>query len=302
MLTFVSNYKFSVKDIEYLEKILGPDVDPNFLQWLAKVDCSQVRIYAVREGSVVFPRIPLLRVEGPLAVVQLLETTILNLTNFASLIATNAARMRVAAGPDKKLLEFGLRRAQGPNGAMSATKYAYIGGFDGTSNCQAGLSYGIRVGGTHAHSFVCSFKGPEDLKTRQLDGVDIWEKVLAKRKELSWEGTNIGELAAFVAYAMSFPNGFLALVDTYDTLSSGVPNFLLVASALLDIGRTPRGIRLDSGDLAYFSKEARKLFTAMNNYHKGFDFSKLEIVASNDINEEGRLCTISATSSVTFAA
>ena len=287
VLTFVSNYKFSVQDIEYLEKLLGPDTDPNFLDWLAKVDCKRVRIYAVKEGSVVFPRVPLLRIEGPLAICQLLETTILNLTNFASLIATNAARMRVAAGKDKKLLEFGLRRAQGPNGAMSASKYAYIGGFDGTSNCLAGSRYGIHVGGTHAHSFVCSFKGPEDLKERKLGGVDVWEKVLARRKELSWESTNIGELAAFVAYALSFPDGFLALVDTYDTLSSGVPNFLVVASVLLDLGRTPKGIRLDSGDLAYLSKEARKMFRNMNNQHKGFDFTKLNIVASNDINEEG---------------
>lgn len=199
---------------------------------------------------------------------QLLETTLLNLVNFPSLIATNAARMRLAAGPGKSLLEFGLRRAQahspsqnnllshilrhcfqGPDGGMSASRYAYIGGFDGTSNVQCGKYTGIHVSGTHAHSFVQSHQGWDDIKDPQLvpknggEPIDFVARVKVKyhhfslkyghahfdflmsilkqelrKSEDKWGLTNLSELAAFVAYAQSFPNNFLSLVDTYDTL------------------------------------------------------------------------------------
>lgn len=237
--------------------------------------------------QVVFPRCPLLRIEGPLAVAQLLETAILNLTNFASLMATNAQRMRLAAGADKTLLEFGLRRSQGPDGAISAARYAFVGGFDGTSNCLAAKLFGMTAKGTHAHAFVSSFHGPEDLASPLLDGKDLWAAVLAQRAELgpAFLNTNTSELVAFVAYAQAFPNGFLALVDTYDTLQSGVLNFICVALVLRAFGKTPVGIRLDSGDLAYLSKQARALFA--QHGLGGEDVQpKVVIVASNDINED----------------
>lgn len=230
-----------------------------------------------------------MRVEGPLAVCQLMETTFLNLTNFASLMATNAARFRLAAGPDVTLLEFGLRRAQGPDGAMHASKYSYIGGFDATSNVMAGFLYGIQPRGTHAHSFVSAFTGPESLATRELDerpGRDFVQLVSDKRDLLGCTSTSDSELASFIAYAQAFPDGFLALVDTYDTLTSGIPNFIAVAAALHDLGYRAVGIRLDSGDLAYLSKEARRMFRDADAlFGDGLELAKCNIVASNNINE-----------------
>lgn len=249
------------------------------------MDCSGVRLYAIREGTIVFPRIPLIRVEGPLAVCQLLETTLLNLCNFPSLIATNAARFRRAAGPSATIIEMGLRRAQGPNGAMTATRYAYLGGCDATSNVLAGHLSGVAPKGTHAHALVCSYSKLSDLSSRELSGKDFVSVVERYKSELGYDRTNEGELAAFIAFAQAFPLNFLALVDTYDTLNSGVPNYICVALALRDFGFTPKGIRLDSGDLSYLSKETRRMFRDVDA-KLGSDLAKGNIVASNDINEE----------------
>jgi len=284
VLRYVESFKFSPRDIAYVRTVLA-DAEDGFFDYLATLDCSQVTIAAVPEGTVVFPRTPLIRVEGPLAVCQLLETTVLNLTNFPSLICTNAVRMRLAAGDDKVLLEFGLRRAQGPDGAMSASRYSYMGGFDGTSNVAAGMAFDIAVRGTHAHAFVSAYQGPENLKSLALGSCEnFWELVMDVRARLKYTTTNLGELAAFVAYAQAFPNGMLALVDTYDTVKSGVPNFICVAVALTELGYKPLGIRLDSGDLAYLSVQSREMFNDASKV-VGQDLSNLQIVASNDINE-----------------
>jgi len=291
ILSFVANFKITVDDVEYLKTIMK-SCEPEFFDWLLSLDCSRIKIYAMKEGSVVFPREPLLRIEGPLAVGQLLETTLLNLVNFPSLVATNACRMRLAAGTGKSLMEFGLRRAQGPDGGLTASKYAYVGVFDGTSNVLAGKLFGIPVKGTHAHAYVQAYSGLSSLtSTKIASGIDGSEiefvsLVMEKRKILKAENTNEGELAAFISYAQAFPNGVLALVDTYDILSSGVPNFLCVAWALYDIGYKPLGIRLDSGDLAYFSKAVRAAFRKMDATCGKELFGKLQIVASNDINED----------------
>uniref|UniRef100_A0A7S2XXM7 Nicotinate phosphoribosyltransferase n=1 Tax=Fibrocapsa japonica TaxID=94617 RepID=A0A7S2XXM7_9STRA len=290
-LSFVSSFKFTSDQLAYLRSVL-PDAEDGFFEYLGTLDCSKVQIRAMPEGTVVFPREPLLWVSGPLIVGQLLETTLLNLTNFPSLIATNAMRMRMAAGKDKVLLEFGLRRAQGPDGAFSASKYAYLGGCLATSNVAAGMLTGIPVKGTHAHAFVQSYTSFDDVKNPMLgpaeggDPVDFLQSVKDIRKDLGLEHTNDSELAAFTAYALAFPKGFLALVDTYHTLESGAPNFCVVAAALVKLGYMPQGVRLDSGDLAQLSKGCKALFKKMAETLSMPEFLKFKVAASNDINEQ----------------
>jgi len=286
-----SNFRFEPEHIEYLKKSL-PHCKPGFFDWLATANCSKIKVYAIPEGTIVFPRLPLIRVEGPIAIAQMLETTLLTLVNFSSLLATNALRHRLVTGPNKTLFEFGLRRAQGPDGGMSASRYAYMGGFDGTSNVLAGYLFGIPIKGTHAHAYITSFTDPSELNVRTMVDTqgkehDFWEVVSKVYNEAGLKSaTNRGELAAFAAYAISFPQTFLALVDSYDTLKSGVLNFLVVAVALHRLGYRAQGIRLDSGDLAYLSKEARSLFVKWGQKFDISYFEKMNIVASNDINEK----------------
>jgi nicotinate phosphoribosyltransferase len=282
IIEFLKNFRFNESEILYIQTLI-PNVEEEFLDYLRKIDASCLKVSIVPDGTVVFPRINLIKVEGPLGIAQLCETTMLVLSNFSSLITTNAARFRKAAGDDKNLSEFGARRAQGPDGAMTASKYSYLGGFDSTSNLLAGMLYEIPTIGTHAHAYVTTYISSADLVSSTLDGRNLYELAL-KYKEENHFKTNEGELVSFVSYALAFPSKFLALVDTYDTLASGVPNFLSVALALNEIGYKAIGIRLDSGDLAYLSVEARKLFRIYAEKY-GVPFENLIIVASNDINE-----------------
>ncbi|XP_075545548.1 nicotinate phosphoribosyltransferase isoform X3 [Dermacentor variabilis] len=296
-IRFLQAFRYSKSDIEYLKTILPASVDPAYYDYLSSLTAEKVKLYAVPEGTVVFPRVPLIRVEGPLAVLQLFETTMLNLVNYASLVTTNAARFRLAAGSSISLLEFGLRRAQGPDGGLSASKYTYLGGFDGTSNVLAGKLFNIPLKGTHAHAFIMSFSCLEDCKLRTLkatggDEVDFMALCCKWRKELTGlfktieDEASSGELAAFISYAVSFPQNFLALVDTYDVLRSGLLNFSAVAMALNDLGYRALGIRIDSGDLAYLSSCAYHFFSELADKYSQEWFRSLAIVASNDINEE----------------
>lgn len=246
VIDYLNDYRFSDDDLAYVGSIAGNDgeklFEQGFLDYLKNMTfaCS---IDAIPEGTAVFPNEPLLRIQGPILQCQLLETPLLNLINFQSLIATKAARMRLVA-KDDSLLEFGLRRAQGPDGGVTASRAAYVGGFDATSNVIAGKLYDIPVKGTHAHSWVMSFDS---------------------------------ELESFETYAQYMPNNVTLLVDTYDSLN-GVRHAIKTGDQLRERGYDLSGIRLDSGDLAYLSIEARKLLDDAG-------FEKTNIVASNDLDE-----------------
>uniref|UniRef100_A0A8C5PQX8 Nicotinate phosphoribosyltransferase n=1 Tax=Leptobrachium leishanense TaxID=445787 RepID=A0A8C5PQX8_9ANUR len=298
-VSFLRDFRFNAEDIAYLRSVLPSSVEEGFLDYLRSVDTSEVTVSAVLEGSVVFAKEPLMKVRGPLLVVQLLETTLLCLVNYASLVGTNASRFRLAAGAEKKLIEMGLRRAQGRDGGLSASKYCYMGGFDSTSNVLAGKLFGIPVAGTVAHSFVSSFSSPDGLTIRMLrsakeeaEEVDLmllsqsWLEKVCRVLAVPPEEANCGELAAFVSYAIAFPYNFLMVVDTYSVLMSGVPNFCAVALALHQLGFRAVGVRLDSGDLAGLSVQIRKLFRVCA---KQFDvpvFEGLVIGVSNSISEQ----------------
>lgn len=287
-LALIENYRWTADDIDFVAERIALRNEA-FKHWLAGLDCSRVRVYAIREGDIMFPRVPVLRIEGPLGICQLLESTLLNLIGYASLVATNAARLHIAAGAGKSIIEFGLRRAQGPDGAMSAARYSYLGGADGTSNVLAGQVFDIPTVGTQAHAYISAFTGLENIPRQTLIDIDGTERdfltaVLRFRKDLGFDATHDGELAAFIAYALSFPGNFLALVDTYDTIRSGLPNALCVSLALWEFGYRPTGIRLDSGDLSHLSRHARHLFQSAAQ-KSGVDLPPIAIVASNELDE-----------------
>jgi nicotinate phosphoribosyltransferase len=246
VLEFAEQFRFDASDLAYLASLVAEDGSalfaPDFLAYLGELRLN-LDIDAIPEGTLVFSNEPLLRVRGSLLEAQLLETTLLNQLNFQTLIATKAARVCLAAG-GQPVLEFGLRRAQGMDGALAASRAAYIGGCSATSNVLAGKQFGIPVRGTHAHSWVMSFDT---------------------------------ERESFEAYAAAMPNNCVFLVDTYDTLE-GVRQAIAVGEWLRTQNRRLLGVRLDSGDLAWLSIEARKLLDAAG-------FHDAAVIASNDLDE-----------------
>jgi nicotinate phosphoribosyltransferase len=246
-IDYLRGFRFEETELEYLASLSGRDnkplFEPAFLDYLRELR-FRCDVDGMPEGTVVFPQQPLLRVQGSILEAQLVETALLNIINFQSLIATKAARLCLAAQGDP-IVEFGLRRAHGVNGAISASRAAFIGGCAGTSNVLAGKLFGIPVKGTHAHSWVMSFGN---------------------------------ELEAFNSYADAMPNNCILLVDTYDTLD-GVRHATEVGKRLRKEGHELAGIRLDSGDLAYLSIEARKILDKAG-------FRDALIVASNDLDEQ----------------
>lgn len=298
-LLFLRSFRFTDEDVEFLRSVLPPTTDPAFFQFLRGLDCSGVTLRSVPEGTVVFARVPLMEVAGPLAVVQLLETSLLCLVNYASLVCSNAARFRLAAGPRRKLLEMGLRRAQGPDGGLTASRYTHIGGFDLTSNVQAGFLFGIPIAGTMAHSYVTSFTSLEEVWPQTLvavngepdpvDFISLTKGWLSRVCELlGAEPGKIreGELAAFLSYAIAYPHNFLPVIDSYSVSCSGVLNFCAVALALCELGYRPVGVRLDSGDLCRQSVDVRHLFRLCSEHFSVSTFDSLIIVGTNNISEQ----------------
>lgn len=239
LLEILQNFRFHEDEITYLAK---QGFRKEFLEYLRNFELT-ADIYAAKEGEIVFPHEPIVRVEGNIIETQILETLLLNVLNFESLIATKASRMKYAAG-DKTVLDFGLRRAQG-FGGIQASKAAFIGGVEATSNVYSSFVSDIPASGTMAHSWIQSFDD---------------------------------EITAFRKYAEYYPDDCILLVDTYDTLNIGVPNAIKVGKELEQRGHRLKGIRLDSGDLAYFSRKARKQLD-----EAGLDYVK--IAASNQLDE-----------------
>lgn len=243
VINYVKNLHFGKQDIEYLASL--NIFEPEFLDYLSQFRFTG-SIYAIPEGTVIFPREPIIKVIAPIMQAQLVETAILNIMNHQCLIATKASRVCYAAKGDG-IMEFGLRRAQGPDAGTYGARAAVIGGCIGTSNVLTGQLFDVPVKGTHAHSWIMSFPN---------------------------------EYTAFKAYADMYPSACILLVDTYDTLKSGVPNAIKVFTEMREAGipLTYYGIRLDSGDLAYLSKKARKMLDDAG-------FKDAVISASNDLDE-----------------
>lgn len=238
---YILNLNFGEEEIEYLKSL--NTFDDEFIKYMADFKFTG-DVYAVPEGTVVFPGEPILTVKAPIMQAQLVETALLNIINHQTLIASKSAKVCYAAKGDS-VLEFGLRRAQGPDAGIYGARAAVIGGCNSTSNVLAGKMFDIPVSGTHAHSWVMNF--PD-------------------------------EFTAFMNYAEVYPDNALLLVDTYDTLKSGVPNAIKCFDELVKKGYRPKGIRLDSGDLAYLSKKARKMLD-----DAGYPDAK--ICASGDLDE-----------------
>lgn len=246
LVEYMENFSFDPTDIEYLSGLKTHNGRPlftdEFFDYLLKMKFT-CDVDAVPEGTIVFPYEPLVRVQGPLLQCQILETPLLNLFNFPTLIATKAARLNIAAKGDP-VIEFGLRRAQGIDGGLTASRAAYVGGCQSTSNVLAGKIYGIPVNGTHSHSWVMVFDDEEE---------------------------------SFKTYAEHLPDNCIFLVDTYNTLE-GVKKAIRIGKWLRSNGHEMLGIRLDSGDLAYLSIQARKILDEAG-------FPNAKIVASNELDE-----------------
>ena len=242
-IEYIRDLRFTEEDIAYLDGLhlfsLG------FLEYL-KYFSFTGELYAIPEGTPVFPGEPLIRVKAPIMQAQLVETALLTIVNHQTLIATKANRVCYAAGENGTVMEFGLRRAQGPDAGIYGARAAMIGGCVGTSNVLTGKMFDIPVLGTHGHSWVMSFDS---------------------------------ELEAFRAYADTYPDACLLLVDTYDTIRQGIPNAITVFKELRAKGHEPLGIRIDSGDLAYLSKKARAMLDEAG-------FPNATITASSDLDEE----------------
>ncbi len=242
-LDYLEHLRFQEDDLAYLRSLRK--FDDEVLEYLRDFR-PRLTVRAAPEGTLVFPHEPVVQIEGPIADAQLVETALLNMLNYQTLIATKAARVCLAANGEP-VLEFGLRRAHGPDGGLSGSRAAYIGGCQSTSNVLAGKVYGVPVSGTHAHSWVMSFDD---------------------------------ELDSFRAFVRLYPNDPVLLVDTYDTIDSGVPNAIRVFNEMREAGSGVRpAIRLDSGDLAKLSKIAHRKMT-----EAGFDDPL--IVASSDLEED----------------
>lgn len=234
-----------------------------------------------------------LKISGPLEKISLIVFRIKQLISFSSLVSTNSLRMRKEASNFKILFEFGLRRAQGPSGAVMASNASFLTSFDGVSNVLTGFKTGSQLNGTCAHSFIMSYQGKkspilnETLSNKENYSLlnSLYEKCLEIRDKLKYN-TNLSELSAFIAFSSIYKDNSILLADTYNVYQSGLKNTIIIALAMEQLGHKIKGVRLDSGDMVKQSVEGKKLFNEISNLHKIEWISNLKVGASNDINEK----------------
>lgn len=315
VLEYLENFKIDAKTIEQFKSIKQfSEYQDEFWQYLGALDTRALKVFALKEGMICFPHEPLIQVIGPLGLGNLVGTALLCLTGYPSLVATNATRFRLAADVinlrECKLFEFGLRRAQGPGAALIASISAYIGGFDATSNLDANQEYGIPTCGTTDHTsilvgvadkqgltreatsdhkFLFNQKTgrEENFSLRCLEVEEDFIKRIVSRKRTIEDDRKLrrrSELRSFIKIAITNRNSYMALVDTYDVIASGLVNFCIVSLALKQFGYIAAGIRIDSGDSAYLSRCAKGLFREVAEEYSFPELVDSQIIVSNEIS------------------
>lgn len=315
VIKYLEEFKIDEDTIKQFKSIRQfADYQDKFWDYLRNLNTNQLKVYAMKEGTICFPHEPLIQVIGPLSLANLIGTALLCLTGYTSLVATNATRFRLAADAinlrECKLFEFGLRRAQGPEAALIASKSAYVGGFDATSNLDAHERFGIPTCGTtdhtsilvgvanqqelsklttSEHKFLLNKKTgkEENFTCKCLEVEEDFVKRIVIRKRTIEEDRKLrrrSELRSFIKVAITNRNSFAALVDTYDVIASGLVNYCIVALALHDFGYCPLGVRIDSGDSAYLSRCAKALFKEVAEEYSFTELIASQIIVSNEIS------------------
>ena len=291
LLKYFKSFTFTPEYADYIEKELNIK-DEGFKKFLISYNIDEIKIRSVQEGEFIYPNTPMITLKGKLGFIILMEAPFLSILHLCCSASTQSFLMKYHC--DLPIIEMGVRRAFGTESAQMSSFYSVLNGFDSTSLVQSTYNYGVPSKGTMSHAFIMAFminnsieelNVCEDfLKLLKMDKKMFFEEIKKRRKLFGFEKTSLHELIAFFNFAMSFKNTFVALVDTYDVLRSGVQNFLLVATFLEDIGIEKLGIRLDSGDLMQDSIDSKKI---MKEFDEKFNYNilkKTKVFASNDIN------------------
>ncbi|KAI6661709.1 Nicotinate phosphoribosyltransferase [Oopsacas minuta] len=299
-LDFISSFSFQKDDIDYLKRVMPPYIENEFFSYLQSLNTAALNLFFVPEGTLIHPRVPIGIIRGPLGLIQLLETSVINAIDYSTLVSTKASRIRLRC-PDKRLIEGGYRRAPGPNGGLTASRAAYLGGFDSTSNLLAGKLYNIPTRGTMSHAYISAHTGMDISSVERclLISKDSPQQVHLVNRSMFYldkiksvcgllpnSKTNFSELLSFIAFSYSFPSSFLPVIDTYNVNHSGLPNFLAVCLALAEAGYRAVGVRIDSGDLFTLAEHIRDVFTKTAVLFQISWVRTLMVVASGDLEEE----------------
>ncbi len=293
----MENFKFDEGSLNKLQKQTNFISNEYKIFLLSKDFLKDVTLSLLQNLDIIFynketVNKPVLKLAGPYEKISLIVFRIKQILSFSSLVSTNSVRMRKVAGNFKVLFEFGLRRAQGPSGAVTASKASYLTSFDGVSNVLVGFLTGSKLNGTCAHSFIMSYQGKSSpilnsLKNKEeFNFIDLlYNKCLSIRDKLKYN-TNLSELSAFVAFSSIYRENSILLADTYNVFHSGLKNTIIIALAMNELGRKIKGVRLDSGNMVDQSIEGKKLFNEISHLNGVEWINELKVGASNDINEK----------------